>query len=222
VIHVERGWDQCEGEVPPKSKQGRRRVPIPAALRDRLAEYLIDGPAAGRIFVGVRDSYERGSVGAHGVGVEPPTLHECRHGYAALMIAAGVNVKALSVFMGHANIRITLDEYGHLLPGAEDEAAGLLDAFLARQFGRGRNRADCTVDCTAPRVIPPVERDRLHVLHLTGFPSDRWIPPHTGHLDLPRTRIDPPARQSTVAQTVAQKGVRRAAASRLSVGTQEP
>jgi hypothetical protein len=52
-----------------------------------------------------------------------------------VMIAAGVNVKALSTFMGHANIRITLDQYGHLLPGAEDEAAGLLDAFLARQFG---------------------------------------------------------------------------------------
>jgi integrase len=68
-------------------------------------------------------------------GVEPVTLHECRHGYASLMIAAGVNVKALSTFMGHANIRITLDQYGHLLPGAEDEAAGLLDAFLARQVG---------------------------------------------------------------------------------------
>ena len=51
------------------------------------------------------------------------------------MIAAGVNVKALSTCMGHANIRITLDQYGHLLPGAEDEAAGLLNAFLARSAG---------------------------------------------------------------------------------------
>ena len=34
-----------------------------------------------------------------------------------------------------AGIRITLDQYGHLLAGAEDEAAGLLDAFLARQVG---------------------------------------------------------------------------------------
>ena len=63
------------------------------------------------------------------------------------MIAAGVNVKALSTFMGHANIRITLDQYGHLLPGAEDEAAGLLDAFLARSGGRAR--PECTADCTA-------------------------------------------------------------------------
>ena len=42
------------------------------------------------------------------------------------MIAAGLNAKALSTFMGHANISITLDRYGHLMPGAEDEAAGLM------------------------------------------------------------------------------------------------
>lgn len=60
------------------------------------------------------------------------TLHECRHAYASLMIAAGVNAKALSTYMGHANISITLDRYGHLMPGNEDEAAGLLDSFLER------------------------------------------------------------------------------------------
>jgi integrase len=64
------------------------------------------------------------------------------------MIAADVNVKALSTFMGHANIRITLDQYGHLLPGAEDEAAGLLDSLLARQVG------GTTPDPTAPRTAP--------------------------------------------------------------------
>ena len=46
--------------------------------------------------------------------------------------------------MGHANIRITLDQYGHLLPGAEDEAAGLLDAFLARQVGAASSTATPT------------------------------------------------------------------------------
>jgi len=46
------------------------------------------------------------------------------------MIAAGVNAKALSAYMGHANISITLDRYGHLMPGNEAEAAGLLDAYL--------------------------------------------------------------------------------------------
>ena len=47
------------------------------------------------------------------------------------MIAAGVNAKALSTYMGHASIAITLDRYGHLMPGNEGEAAGLLDAYLS-------------------------------------------------------------------------------------------
>jgi integrase len=36
-------------------------------------------------------------------------LHEARHTFASLMIAAKVNVKALSTYMGHSVISITLD-----------------------------------------------------------------------------------------------------------------
>jgi hypothetical protein len=48
-----------------------------------------------------------------------------------LPIAAGVNAKALSTYTGHSSIKVTFDLYGHLMPGAEAEAAGLLDAYLA-------------------------------------------------------------------------------------------
>ena len=34
--------------------------------------------------------------------------------------------------MGHSGIQITYDRYGHLMPGNEEEAAGLLDAYLVR------------------------------------------------------------------------------------------
>jgi len=61
------------------------------------------------------------------------TLHEARHTYASLMIAAGVNAKALQTFMGHANISVTLDRYGHLMPGTETEAAKLLETYLSAQ-----------------------------------------------------------------------------------------
>jgi integrase len=54
------------------------------------------------------------------------------------MIAAGVNAKALSTYMGHANISITLDRYGHLMPGSEEEAAGLLDAYLEQANTQAR------------------------------------------------------------------------------------
>jgi integrase len=34
--------------------------------------------------------------------------------------------------MGHASVTITFDRYGHLMPGSEDEAANMLDAYLKR------------------------------------------------------------------------------------------
>ena len=50
--------------------------------------------------------------------------------FASFMIAAGVNAKALSTYMGHSSITVTFDRYGHLMPGNEAEAAGLLDSYL--------------------------------------------------------------------------------------------
>ena len=52
------------------------------------------------------------------------------------MIAAGVNAKALSAYMGHSSIQISYDRYGHLMPGNKGEAAGLLDAYLDQVVGR--------------------------------------------------------------------------------------
>ena len=54
---------------------------------------------------------------------------------------AGVNAKALSTFMGHPNISITLDRCGHLMPGSEEEAAGLLESYLAAQRKRAESAA---------------------------------------------------------------------------------
>lgn len=67
--------------------------------------------------------------------LQPIGLHELRHVCASLMIAAGVNAKALSTYMGHHSVSITFDRYGHLMPGNEGEAASLLDAYLDRSTG---------------------------------------------------------------------------------------
>ena len=39
--------------------------------------------------------------------------------------------------MGHANISITMDRYGHLMPGSEAEAAGMLEAYLVARGNTG-------------------------------------------------------------------------------------
>jgi integrase len=58
--------------------------------------------------------------------------------HASLMIAAGVNAKALSTYVAHANISITLDCYGHLMPGNEVQAARL-HAYLDAATCSGRS-----------------------------------------------------------------------------------
>jgi integrase len=117
----------------------------------RARPALIFGRTAGDPFTANRvqgradDAWETANTRERGLaeteGREPALLeritpHACRHTFASLMIAAGVNAKALSTFMGHANISITLDRYGHLMPGSEAEAANLLDAYLRAQKKR--------------------------------------------------------------------------------------
>jgi integrase len=41
-----------------------------------------------------------------------------------------LNAKTLSTYLGHATITITLDRYGHLMPGSEVEARMLLNTYL--------------------------------------------------------------------------------------------
>lgn len=137
VIHVRASWDQYAGRG--ETKSGRdRRVPITAELRRYLAGHLLALDWSDGLIFGVSAVSPfkptgigfRAGVDWRRAGVERITPHECRHTFASLMIAAGVNAKALSEFLGHANIGITLDTYGHLMPGAEDEAAELLDGYL--------------------------------------------------------------------------------------------
>jgi hypothetical protein len=60
--------------------------------------------------------------------------------FASISIAAGLNVKTLSTYMGNATITITLDRYGHLMPGCEVEARALLDAYLAEPTEQAQRR----------------------------------------------------------------------------------
>jgi integrase len=147
IIRVERGWELVEREpIALKTNAGRRKVPIAAVLRDYLIEHRQRTQRDGFVFGEERPfSPRRLSERADDAWTEAKltriTLHECRHSFASLMIAAGVNAKALSTYMGHANISITLDRYGHLMPGNEDEAAGLLDAYLEAQAKQAADKA---------------------------------------------------------------------------------
>jgi integrase len=147
VIDVSRAWDDHNHVfVEPKTRAATRRIPIAAHLRDLLIEHrqitrrgtgLIVGATPDRPFTAsaVR---RRALTDWRTAGLKPIALHECRHTFASLMIAAGVNAKALTTFLGHASIETTFDLYGKLMPGGEAEAAARLDAYLADASERAR------------------------------------------------------------------------------------
>jgi len=56
-------------------------------------------------------------------------FHDLRHWCASLLIAFGTHPKAIQAILGHANIQITLDVYGHLLPNVLRDATDQMDAL---------------------------------------------------------------------------------------------
>ena len=139
VIRVERSWDRRAGVIEPKSRAGRRVVPIVAALRSHLAARKLRRRKSSALFFGEGSKpFNRDGLVARAekawkqADLQPIGLHEARHTFASILIAAGVNAKALSTYLGHSSIQITLDRYGHLMPGNEDEAVALVDAYLER------------------------------------------------------------------------------------------
>ncbi|OZM75081.1 integrase [Amycolatopsis antarctica] len=58
--------------------------------------------------------------------------HQLRHFYASVMLADGVSVKDLSVFLGHQDAAFTLKVYSHLMPDSYDRARHAMDARLFR------------------------------------------------------------------------------------------
>ena len=58
------------------------------------------------------------------------TIHEARHTHATLLLKAGVPIHVVSQRLGHSNVAFTLHQYGHVLPGQQQDAAAKLAAMV--------------------------------------------------------------------------------------------
>jgi integrase len=61
-------------------------------------------------------------------------LHLLRHSHTSHLLASGVPLPAVSARLGHSSMRTTLEIYGHMIPGQDDEAARRWDEFQ-KQYG---------------------------------------------------------------------------------------
>jgi len=57
-------------------------------------------------------------------------LHDLRHTFVSFMLAQNVPPKDVQAIAGHASFKTTMDIYGHLMPGAQREAAKKMDKLF--------------------------------------------------------------------------------------------
>ncbi len=62
-------------------------------------------------------------------GLRHIRVHDMRHTYASLLIQAGESLAYIRDQLGHCSIKVTVDIYGHLVPGANKEAVDRLDDY---------------------------------------------------------------------------------------------
>lgn len=127
-------------EKAPKSRHGRRTVPIPAGLARELRQARMASPrkAPGDPVLATiagtpwRPENLRRRVlkpAARKAGVPWAGFHAFRHTFASMHIEAGTNVVVLSRLLGHHAPAFTLDTYAHLLDDGLGEGLDL-DAEL--------------------------------------------------------------------------------------------
>jgi integrase len=142
-IHVHRSWGRGTKQFIPTKSRKPRSVPIIDKLAVLLTDHfvLLDHPSEGLLFPSTNNPEWPTDAGilrrrTHArwkkASLKPLGFHEGRHTYASIGIAAGLNPKTLSTYLGHATITITLDRYGHLMPGSEVEVRAMLDNYLNR------------------------------------------------------------------------------------------
>lgn len=121
----------------PKSKKSVRDIPINEELCREIILYnvktnhrayndnyllrsSIGGPAEPKT---LQETFKRILKEA---GVNDANFHALRHTFATRAIEKGVDVKTLSVLLGHASVNFTLDRYAHVLDRQKRETMDIL------------------------------------------------------------------------------------------------
>lgn len=115
----------------PKTKQSVRIIEIPGFLKKEIQEFVDRhyGMAdTQRLFPVVQEAVQHKMKRQIKVaGVKKIRVHDLRHSHVAYLIEKGVEPLLIKERLGHKDIRITLNTYGHLYPNQQRKVANLLD-----------------------------------------------------------------------------------------------
>jgi integrase len=136
--------DGCSSSdyAPPKGRiagpNARRRCYIPRRVAEEIAPYLAERPPGGFLFVNssgraldtsaFRARWDRVvSALPSGHRLEGITPHSLRHAGMSMWLRKGVDLKLIQNWGGWHSLKVMLDTYAALLPGAEEDSIALLE-----------------------------------------------------------------------------------------------
>ena len=115
----------------PKTDNSVRTIDIPQFLADEIKNYynrLYKYPSDARLFPIVAEALQH-TMRRHieKAGVKKIRVHDLRHSHCAYLINQGVQPLIIKERLGHKDIKVTLNTYGHLYPSEQKKIADMLD-----------------------------------------------------------------------------------------------
>ena len=134
-IHIKRNAPTMKREVTtPKRKSSIRTVPLDETAlgiikelsEDKCGDFVFHTKTGMMLNRGDVDRALKQMVRRSGLE-KKPTLHDLRHTYASELIRNGVDMKTVSVILGHADISTTMNIYVHKSDADLDVVRSILD-----------------------------------------------------------------------------------------------
>ena len=148
VIHVSKTYYRLAGTdviTSPKTDSSNRKITIPEFLKEEIKDYIEQHygmPENERLFpIVARTLQKRFRNAAEKAGLKPIRVHDLRHSHVAYLINQNVQPLIIKERLGHRDIKITLNTYGHLYPSQQLELAEMLNEN--RMIKKSPNSRSC-------------------------------------------------------------------------------
>lgn len=133
-LHITKTYYRTERKdiiTAPKTEQSVRTIDIPEFLKQEIKDYvnkMYELPDGERIFPIVAEAVQHMLKNhADKAGVKRIRVHSLRHSHVAYLINQGVQPLIIKERLGHRDIKITLNTYGHLYPSQQKQVAEMLN-----------------------------------------------------------------------------------------------
>ena len=123
--------DSIDYITDPKTVNSVRTIDLPEFLVKEIKDYLsrlYQYPQDARLFPVTERAVEKCfNYHAKKAEVKKIRVHDLRHSHVAYLIHHDVQPLIIKERLGHKDIKVTLNTYGHLYPSEQRKVAGLLD-----------------------------------------------------------------------------------------------